>query len=291
MSDQAARMWPWRVIRRRLQAYIRAKVQAEFEVRRLDIERLRRNVEKLELALTEHPDFASGSFDAPASSSPSISVIMPTWNRAAILGAAIRSVQAQHFQNWELLVLDDGSMDNTADIVAPFVNNDPRISYVKLAHAGQCKARNHGHSIAKGALIAYLDSDNLWYPQYLSVAAAVFKQRPDVDIAYGALVSDHHGQRVLFEPFDRERLKVANFIDTSVFIHRSYLIDRFGGFDEKTTPLEDWDLVLRYTAHAPAYRLPVLAARYREMDDIRLSVTQEKRLPIQRVQDRWKSTG
>lgn len=245
-----------------------------------------RRFERLELALTEHPDIASISTREAPLPSPAVSVIMPTWNRAPVIGAAIRSVQAQYFSDWELIVVDDGSTDDTANVMAPLVA-DPRIRYIKLPHSGQCAARNHGQGVAKGSLIAYLDSDNLWYPGFLAFAVAAFSSQPTVDCAYGAMITEAHGQRILFEPFDRDRLIAGNYIGMSTFIHRRTLIDRFGGFDEELLALEDWDLILRYTAHAPAYRLSVLAVRYRVMDDKRVSVTQPHRTTAEKIRQKW----
>jgi hypothetical protein len=89
------------------------------------------------------------------------------------------------------------------------------------------------------------------------------------------MVTDAHreGEHILFRPFDRERLLADNYIGMSTFMHRRQLIDRYGAFDEELGSLEDWDLILRYTAHAPAYRLPALAVRYRVMDETRVTVT------------------
>ncbi len=256
------------------------------ERREGDVGLLEARIDRLERLLTEHADIVTRDVNAPAFSSPAVSIIMPTWNRARIVGAAIRSVQAQTFADWELLVIDDGSEDDTADVVAGF-SADARIRYVRLSHAGQCPARNHGQSIAKGALVAYLDSDNLWYRDFLLAAVNLFVHRRDVDCAYGATVSDIHNPRILFEPFDRERLLAGNFIDMSALIHRRDLIGRYGGFDAKTSPMEDWDMILRYTRHAPAYALPVLAVRYREVDSIRISATEDKVKPLETIRAKW----
>jgi glycosyltransferase involved in cell wall biosynthesis len=247
---------------------------------------LDQRIDTLELLFTEHPDIASTSFQGIAFPSPAVSVIMPTWNRASVVGAAIRSVQAQHFSDWELIVVDDGSTDDTANVVTSFAS-DSRIHYLQRAHAGQCAARNHGQKISKGSLIAYLDSDNLWYPGFLAAAVPVFAHRNDVDCVYGAMITDAHRKRILFEPFDRERLIAANYIGMSTFIHRRALVDQLGGFDEELSALEDWDLILRYTAHAPAYRLPVPAVRYRVMDDKRVTVTQPYDPAAERIRGKW----
>jgi glycosyltransferase involved in cell wall biosynthesis len=248
-----------------------------------------RRLATLELLLLEHPEFLSTSSNGNPFPSPSVTVVMPTWDRADLIGAAVRSVQAQRFSDWELIVVDDGSADNTAEVMAAFAT-DSRIRYVPRPHVGQCAARNHALSIARGALVAYLDSDNVWYPGYLSAAVALFGAQPEVDCAYGAMITDVHrpGERILFEPFDRNRLLASNFIGMSTFIHRRHLIDRFGAFDEALGSLEDWDLILRYTAHAPAYRLPVLAVRYRVLDGKRVSATAKLDQADVRIRNKWR---
>jgi len=244
---------------------------------------------KLELLL-EHPDILAVSQEVTVHASPAVSIVMPTWNRGWLIGAAIRSVRAQTFSDWELIVVDDGSSDDTAGIVAAF--DDARIRYVTQTHAGQCRARNHGLSLARGPLIAYLDSDNIWYPGWLAAAVVAFAAKPKVDCLYGAMVTDAHfgGEHILFRPFDRERLLGGNYIGMTTFMHRRELIDRYGAFDEELGSLEDWDLILRYTAHAPAYRVPALAVRYRVMDETRVSVTARHEGASARILAKWKQT-
>ena len=202
-----------------------------------------------------------------------VSVILPTRDRAHCVSDAIASVKAQHFKNWELIIVDDGSRDDTVAIVTPLLA-DARIRYVKQAASGVSAARNQGLKLARGSLIAYLDSDNLWYPDFLAAAANAFDVNPTVSLVYGVLVTDVHqldGTRLLWIPFDRDRLLVSNFIDLNVVVHRKSLIERYGGFDERLERLNDWDLILRFTEHVPALALPVLAARYRVCDDIRIT--------------------
>ncbi len=247
-----------------------------------------RRLAKLEPLLLEHPEFQGTSRPANPFNSPAVTVVMPTWNRGDFIGAAIRSVQAQRFSDWELIVVDDGGTDDTADVVAAFAT-DTRVRYVNQSHAGQCAARNLALRMANGALIAYLDSDNIWYPGFLAAAVALIGTHPEIDCAYGAMITDVHvaGERILFESFDRDRLLTGNYIGMSTFIHRRRLVDQFGGFDEELMALEDWDLILRYTAHAPAYRLPVLAVRYRVLDEKRVSVTAPMNAANARIRGKW----
>ena len=121
-------------------------------------------------------------------------------------------------------------------------------------------------------LIAYIDSDNVWYPDFLSHAVDELAANPEHDFIYGALVSYLHGlgsSCILWKKFDREELERDNFIDTNVIVHRRNLFARYGGWDPKLSALNDWDIALRYTADKPAYRLTALAAFYRKCDKIR----------------------
>lgn len=241
-----------------------------------DHEAVRRQVSILERLLLKpprlepRPDRTSGNAAVPL-----VSVVLPTFNRAAFVGEAIASVQSQHFTDWELIVVDDGSNDDTAAAVRPFLA-DTRIRYVRKDHGGGASARNHGIKLARGSLIAYLDSDNLWYPEFLAAAVDVLEKNPSTDLAYAAVVTDWHDVpgRVLWVPFDRDKLLSGNFIDTSVMVHRKCAVERYGGWDERLNRLCDWDLALRYTEHAEAQAIPVLGAFYRSCDDQRISLTE-----------------
>jgi glycosyltransferase involved in cell wall biosynthesis len=95
--------------------------------------------------------------------SPKVSVIIPTYNRADLLSRAIKSVIAQTYTNWELLVVDDGSTDNTKEVVKEFIKKDKRIKYLWEPNSGSpSKPRNFVAKNAKGEYIAFLDSDDEW---------------------------------------------------------------------------------------------------------------------------------
>jgi glycosyltransferase involved in cell wall biosynthesis len=196
---------------------------------------------------------------------PLVSVVLPTWNRAALVTRAIASVQAQRYPRWELLVVDDGSTDDTAAVLAGYAS-DGRIRVVRQEHGGQARARNRGVAESGGDVIAYLDSDNAWDPGYLDAVVAAFAD-PAVQTAYLAqLVHDRTaGDSFLRgEPFDAAALRDGNFIDLNVFAHRRALVQRFGGFDESLARLVDWDMILRYTAApdtAPAV-VPIVGGEY-----------------------------
>lgn len=107
--------------------------------------------------------------------SPRVSIIMPMRNSARTVGSSIRSVVAQTFKDWELIVVDDGSTDGSHDDVQAFVEADPRIRLLRSPFApGAARARNHGTKLARGKYIAFLDSDDLWLPRKLEKQLRLF---------------------------------------------------------------------------------------------------------------------
>lgn len=269
------RIFPWRSEIAALRAEI-ARYQQSTDVRLRAASDHRFALERL---LTSSPQARPpGARDAAIKfGDPAVSIVMPTYNRAAFIADAIMSVQAQSFQAWELVIVDDGSTDNTEQIVGQFAS-DRRILYVRQTHGGAANARNRGIEETSAPLVAYLDSDNLWYPDYLMMVVDHFATNPADETAYGALVSYFHGLEsrcILWTPFDRDELLKRNFIDANVFVHRRTLVSRFGSWDEELKRLSDWDLVLRYTIEKPARALNVLGAFYRKCDEIRISDCQD----------------
>ena len=188
-----------------------------------------------------------------------VSVVMPTRDRAELLAQAVGSVLAQAHQAWELIIVDDGSTDDTRAVLEAI--DDPRVRALHLpASIGAPDARNRALDVARGELIAYLDDDNLMGPLWLRAVVAAFERHPDAQLAYGALVGDHAGTdpAVLFEPFDRRILLQRNYIDRNVIAHRAGPRETDG-----IVYASDWDLVLRLTRDAPPLAIPVIAAAYR----------------------------
>jgi len=113
-----------------------------------------------------------------------VSVVVPTYNRAHLIAETIQSVIDQTYSNWELIIVDDGSEDDTKNIVDKF--KDKRIQYFAIDHCGIFgKVRNVGMQRAKGDVIAFLDSDDLWKPDKLSFQLSILKQDPDAGFIFG----------------------------------------------------------------------------------------------------------
>lgn len=207
-----------------------------------------------------------------------VSVITPSRNRARLLPAALASLQAQRYPNWEWLVVDDGSTDDTAEVLAALARDEPRLRCLSTTGLGATSARNVGLDAARGELIAYLDDDNRMAPLWLHAVVWAFSRWPEHTALYGARLIDDpsllHGDGpgsmpgVQFEPYDRPTLRRGNFADMGTIAHRASAGVRF---DEDTYWFGDWDLFLQLTEAQPPLELPVVALHYTTAQADRLS--------------------
>lgn len=182
---------------------------------------------------------------------PRVSVIIPTYNRARFIAAAVDSVLRQTFRDFELIVVDDGSTDNTADIMRPFLN-DPRILYIQQANRGRSAARNRAISIARGDYIAFLDSDDSYLPGKLESQVACMDRRVDVDMVYtSATCVNEAGEALHVQVYRAEREgdiydQIAFFqpltITLPTVMVRRAVLEQVGGFDVEMERFEDTDM-------------------------------------------------
>jgi len=221
---------------------------------------------------------------------PLVTVIMPVWNRARCIAAAIESVQAQTYRNWELIIVDDGSDDETCKALQPHLA-DGRIRLLRQGHTGHSAARNRGLRDSRGALIAYLDSDNIWHPAHLQGIVDALESHPDRDSAYSACLYEDRPNGlayILAGPLDRERLLNARMnIDLNMFAHRRSLLDRHGGFDERLTRHADCDLILRYTQDVEPIAVPIIGVGYQAGGTDRVSVRENGAYNLHLIQRKF----
>ncbi|MEJ2578195.1 MAG: glycosyltransferase [Kineosporiaceae bacterium] len=205
---------------------------------------------------------------------PLVSVVMPVWNRAASVRRAVESVQAQTLGDWELVVVDDGSSDDTPGVLEGLAHFEPRLRVFRQERGGVSAARNRAIDESRGRYVAFLDSDNTWDPDFLRVMAAVM-QRDDLSAAYSAMRL-RHGAKVSYRAFDggREHLLVGNHIDLNILVVRADLLAEVGGFSTDLRRAVDYDLVLKLGARAELRYVPFIGAVYSEdgADGSRISV-------------------
>ena len=199
---------------------------------------------------------------------PLVSVVLPTRDRRDLLARAIESVQKQSYPNWELLIVDDGSVDGTAEFLAGLAGE--RVRCFRHYGAGACGARNVALAQVRGDLVAYLDDDNMMHPAWLKSVVWGFEQRPEASVLYGAYVVDDAFRinrkktgdlpRLFFLSYDHHAVARRNIADMGCIAHRAGMPE--ARFDESLREMGDWDLFLRLTRAAPPLALPAIACFY-----------------------------
>ena len=182
---------------------------------------------------------------------PVVSVVIATYNYADYLPQAVDSALGQSFQDLEVIVVNDGSTDNTAEIVAPY-RTHPKVQYFEKPNGGQASAKNLGIVKSRGTYIAFLDADDFWEPHKLDQQLDLFRRNPRVGVVYsGFRLVGPGGEPLSTEnpPCYRGRvlryLYGNNFVDFSSSVVRRDVMERYGMFDESIAMGIDYDLWLR----------------------------------------------
>lgn len=184
---------------------------------------------------------------------------MAAKNYAAFLPQAVRSVQAQTYADWELVVIDDGSSDATPDVVKPLLS-DARIRYHRSDRLGQPRAKNLGLRFSRGELIAYLDADDAWRETKLERQVALMQANPRAGVCYtGRVLMDEQGRLSSAPPHPQPRslggeggltrMFLNNFVCFSSVMVRRSVFDHVGGFDPGLDLAIDYDQWLRVAKH------------------------------------------
>lgn len=194
-----------------------------------------------------------------------VSVLIPTHNRADLLKRAIQSVLDQTYTDFELLVIDDRSSDNTEEVVSSF--SDQRIVYLKNTENSartHCRPLNFGLTKATGDFIAYLDDDNEFEPIHLEILVTALKKGYDVAYCDSDIhTPDGNVQPSIAMDFDAQFLLRRNYIDTSNIMHTREMAFNVGGWDEEVTRFTDWNYCVRMMKWGAKFiHVPVTATKY-----------------------------
>jgi glycosyltransferase involved in cell wall biosynthesis len=188
---------------------------------------------------------------------PQVSVVMPAYNVAPFILESVRSVLGQSFQDLELIVVDDGSIDGTVDRLLSV--RDPRLQIIEQGNGGSSAARNSGIKVAAGEYVGFLDADDLWLPNKLETQISFLEQHPGVDLTFsrselideGGKPTGRTSAAISGEVSFRDLLTENVVNNGSAVVMRRKALDLAGHFDTELKACVDWDLWLRVAMLRP----------------------------------------
>ncbi len=201
-----------------------------------------------------------------------VSVIIPAFNSARYLPEALQSILGQSLRPKEVIVVDDGSTDNTAQVALGF---GPPVRYDRQPHSGVTAARNRGLDLASGDVVAWLDADDIWEPDFLSTLIPLLARDAAIDGAYCGLMQINTAGKVLSTPVQRvvppqdlfSALIEADFVLTPTIVMRKKCYDDVGPFDPQFRICEDYDMWLRLAQRFTIVGIPRPLVRIRVHED------------------------
>ena len=200
---------------------------------------------------------------------PKVSVIIPTYNREEFIVETINSVLNQTYKDFEVIVVDDGSTDNTKQKLEPFKS---KIKLIEQPNSERAVARNNGVKNSSGEYIAFLDSDDIWIKDKLEKQVKLLDSKPDVILTYGqSLRINEHGQKIKiakrqlkgFSGEVFENLLMRNFVVSATPMIKKEYFEKTTGFQTKYIPYEDWEFWLRFSLLGKFYFLNQPFSYYR----------------------------
>lgn len=200
---------------------------------------------------------------------PCVSVIVPAYNAEKTILETIKSIQAQTFSDFELIVINDGSSDRTIELLNTI--NDPRLKVFSYENGGLPIARNRGIQRAAGEFITFIDADDLWKPSKLEAQLKALQAYPEAGVVYSwtAFIDENSDFLYAWEPLHWQgniypKLLIRNFISSgsNILIRRQF-VQAAGEFDPNLKSVEDWDYYLRLAALCPFAVVPEYHILYR----------------------------
>lgn len=234
---------------------------------------------------------------------PKFDIIIPAYNAAGYLPEAIESVMAQTFEDWRILLIDDGSTDDTAGVVAPYIEKlGPKLKYIQQPNGGLPAARNTAIRNASAELLALLDADDVWLPNRLAESLKCFEGRPAVGLAHG-FVSRIDTNGAIIDTFATRQKHHEGRIAPYIYMRtvdmccptitfRKKCVDEVGPFDETLRATEDRDLWLRIALRYEVALAPTVMAYYRtSLNSMSGDPTRMLNAQLQFIQKHYGSPG
>ncbi len=198
---------------------------------------------------------------------PTVTVVIPAYNAERFLRATLESLRAQTFRDFQTVVVDDGSTDNTSGLVREY----PEVRLVTQPNAGVAAARNRGVRETRSEWVAFLDADDLWMPEKLRLqtgaahsgdAGAIFCETKRVDDAGNEIQEPERRTSLEMEPLLLHDESILQDTSSTLLVRRS-VFESVGGYDEALATMADWDLLIRLRQVTTFANLPVRLAAYR----------------------------
>lgn len=214
-----------------------------------------------------------------------VSVVIPTYNRAKVISRAIESCLNQTYTDLEVIVVDDGSSDNTKEVIAAI--SDVRLRYVYQNNAGACAARNHGIELAQGEYIAFQDSDDEWRADKLEKQMAALTET-EADFVFCGFIKTYLNEKsekipgnIISRMYGQQELLYESIVSTQTIVGKSSAV-RSVMFDESMPRMQDYDFIIRASSKYSIYCLAeYLVNVYEQGDSITASKRQyKKRLEV-----------
>lgn len=201
-----------------------------------------------------------------------VSVIIPAYKAGRYIGETVQSVLNQTYTNFELIIVDDGSPDDQATIIAPLAAKDTRIQYIKQANGGVSSARNHGYRLSKGDFLAFLDADDIWLPNNLEKKLAKFSTDAELGLVHSdKAIIDADSQLTGEVKHGKEGYILDDLLSwngtciptpSSILVKRE-VMEKVGGFDLKLSNAADQEFFFRVAKHYKIGRVPEVTWWYR----------------------------
>ena len=219
-------------------------------------------------------------------SAPKVSIIIPTYNREKYLGIAVDSVLRQTYTDWELIISDDGSTDETLDLAQNFALHDSRIKVLTAEHKGAVHALINGFDAATGEYIGQLDSDDLLEPQAIEFTVKALDEDEECGMVYTNYVDIDEGGNKLrpgwrcSHDYSKRKL-LTTFMTFHFRLMRKLIYDKIGGFNTQFNNIEDYDLCLRLSEVTSIKKIDEFLYLYRfHPDSTKVTMNQLERIDL-----------